>query len=36
MEMLGPRWLLIIGVIAVVALLAGYVTFGGADMGHNL
>jgi hypothetical protein len=29
-----PRWLLILGAIAVIALVAGYVTFGGANMGQ--
>ena len=28
-----PRWLLILGAVALVALIAGFVTFGGADMG---
>lgn len=27
-------WLTIIAVIAVIALIAGYVTFGGANMGR--
>ena len=29
-----PRWLLILGAIALIALIAGYVTFGGANMGR--
>jgi hypothetical protein len=29
-----PRWLIIIGIIAVVAMLAGFLVFGGANMGH--
>jgi hypothetical protein len=29
-----PRWLLILSAIALVALIAGYVTFGGANMGR--
>ena len=28
------RWLVVFFVIAVIALVAGYLTFGGADMGH--
>ena len=28
------RWLFVFLVIAVIALVAGYLTFGGADMGH--
>jgi len=27
-------WLIVIFVIAVIALIAGYVTFGGANMGR--
>jgi hypothetical protein len=34
MERFVPRWLLILGAIALVALIAGYVTFGGANMGR--
>jgi hypothetical protein len=34
METFVPRWLLILGAIALVALIAGYVTFGGANMGR--
>jgi hypothetical protein len=33
-EILVPRWLLILGAIALIALVAGYVTFGGANMGR--
>jgi len=29
-----PRWLAILIVIALVAMVAGYLVFGGADMGH--
>jgi hypothetical protein len=29
-----PRWLLILGAIALIALIAGYFTFGGANMGR--
>jgi hypothetical protein len=29
-----PRWLLILSAIALIALVAGYVTFGGANMGR--
>jgi len=29
-----PRWLIIIGIIAVVAMVAGFLVFGGANMGH--
>jgi hypothetical protein len=29
-----PRWLLILGAIALIALIAGYLTFGGANMGR--
>jgi hypothetical protein len=28
-----PRWLIILLVVAVIATIAGFVTFGGADMG---
>jgi hypothetical protein len=28
------RWLLVLGVVAVIALIMGYVTFGGANMGQ--
>ena len=33
-EIFVPRWLLILGAIALIALVAGYVTFGGANMGR--
>jgi hypothetical protein len=29
-----PRWILILSAIALIALVAGYVTFGGANMGR--
>jgi len=29
-----PRWLIILGAVAVIALVAGFVTFGGGNMGH--
>jgi hypothetical protein len=29
-----PRWLLIFGAVALIALIAGFVTFGGGDMGR--
>lgn len=29
-----PRWFIVIGLIALAALIAGYFTFGGANMGH--
>jgi hypothetical protein len=28
-----PRWLLILGAVALIALIAGFITFGGANMG---
>lgn len=28
-----PRWLLILGAVALLAMVAGFVTFGGGDMG---
>ena len=28
-----PRWLLILGAVALIALIAGFVAFGGANMG---
>ena len=28
-----PRWLIILLAVAVIATIAGFVTFGGADMG---
>ena len=33
-ESLVPRWLWILGAIALIALIAGYVSFGGANMGR--
>jgi len=29
-----PRWLLILGAVALIAMAAGFLAFGGADMGH--
>jgi hypothetical protein len=29
-----PRWLLILGAVALLAMIAGFVTFGGGDMGR--
>jgi len=29
-----PRWLLILGGVALIAMIAGFVTFGGGDMGR--
>jgi hypothetical protein len=29
-----PRWLLILLAVAVLATIAGFVTFGGGNMGH--
>jgi len=29
-----PRWLVILAVIAAVATIAGFLVFGGANMGH--
>jgi len=31
---LMPRWLWILGVVALVAMIAGFVTFGGGNMGQ--
>lgn len=28
------RWLLILGAVALIAMVAGFVTFGGGNMGH--
>jgi len=28
------RWLLILGAVALIALIAGFVTFGGGNMGR--
>jgi hypothetical protein len=33
-EILVPRWFWLLGAIALIALIAGYVTFGGANMGR--
>ena len=29
-----PRWLWILGTVALIALIAGYLVTGGADMGN--
>jgi hypothetical protein len=29
-----PRWLLILGAVALIAMIAGFVTFGGGDIGQ--
>jgi hypothetical protein len=29
-----PRWLLILGAVALIAMIAGFMTFGGGNMGH--
>lgn len=29
-----PRWLLIVGTVAVIAMIMGFMTFGGGDMGR--
>ena len=29
-----PRWLWILGAVALIALIAGFMTFGGGNMGH--
>jgi hypothetical protein len=29
-----PRWLMILGAVALVAMAAGFFVFGGADMGQ--
>jgi hypothetical protein len=34
MEKKLPRWLVILSAVAVVALIAGFVTFGGGNMGQ--
>jgi hypothetical protein len=34
MENYVSRWLLVLGAVAVIALVAGFVAFGGANMGH--
>jgi hypothetical protein len=28
------RWLLVLGAVALIAMVAGFVTFGGGNMGH--
>jgi hypothetical protein len=28
------RWLLVLGAVAVIAMIAGFMTFGGGNMGH--
>jgi hypothetical protein len=28
------RWLIVLVIVALIALVAGYITFGGADMGR--
>ena len=34
MENYVPRWLIILSAVAVLALIAGFVTFGGGNMGR--
>jgi hypothetical protein len=29
-----PRWLVILGIIALLAMMAGFLVFGGGDMGR--
>lgn len=29
-----PRWLWILAAVALIAMIAGFVTFGGGNMGH--
>jgi len=29
-----PRWLWILGAVALIAMIAGFLTFGGGDMGR--
>jgi hypothetical protein len=29
-----PRWFIVLAVIALVAMIAGFLVFGGANMGH--
>jgi hypothetical protein len=29
-----PRWLLILGAVALIAMIAGFLTFGGGNMGR--
>jgi hypothetical protein len=33
-EKFVPRWLIILGAVALIALIAGFVTFGGGNMGQ--
>jgi hypothetical protein len=33
-EILLPRWVWILAAVAVLAMIAGFVTFGGGDMGR--
>jgi hypothetical protein len=33
-ENILPRWLLILGAVALLAMIAGFMTFGGGDMGR--
>jgi hypothetical protein len=33
-EFAVPRWLVILSIVAVVALIAGFVAFGGGNMGR--
>jgi hypothetical protein len=28
------RWLLVLGTVALIAMVAGFLTFGGGNMGH--
>jgi len=28
------RWFLVLGAVAVIAMIAGFMTFGGGNMGH--
>jgi hypothetical protein len=34
MEKAVPRWLVVLSIVAVIALIAGFVTFGGGNMGR--
>jgi hypothetical protein len=34
MEKKMPRWLWILGAVALIAMIAGFVTFGGGNMGR--
>jgi hypothetical protein len=33
-EFILPRWLWILGAVAVLAMIAGFMTFGGGNMGR--